>query len=102
MSEVSLTSLMQTSPLSLIKQDDNPMMAQLFAQMGQKMPESKPSVELNINHAIFQKLKNVKDDTKMAKVANLLFDSALIVEGQSLQSTKDFSTQLNDVLLEWL
>lgn len=101
-SEVSLTSLMQTSPLSLIKQDDNPMMAQLFAQMGQKMPESKPSVELNINHAIFQKLKNVKDATKMAKVANLLFDSALIVEGQSLQSTKDFSTQLNDVLLEWL
>ncbi|RDU56419.1 molecular chaperone HtpG [Helicobacter sp. MIT 00-7814] len=101
-SEVSLTSLMQTSPLSLIKQDDNPMMAQLFAQMGQKMPESKPSVELNINHAIFQKLKNVKDDAKMAKVANLLFDSALIVEGQSLQSAKDFSTQLNDVLLEWL
>lgn len=101
-SEVSLTSLMQTSPLSLIKQDDNPMMAQLFAQMGQKMPESKPSVELNINHAIFQKLKNIKDDAKIAKVANLLFDSALIVEGQSLQSTKDFSTQLNDVLLEWL
>lgn len=101
-SEVSLTSLMQTNPLSLIKQDDNPMMAQLFAQMGQKMPESKPSVELNINHAIFQKLKNVKDDTKIAKVANLLFDSVLIVEGQSLQSAKDFSTQLNDVLLEWL
>lgn len=100
--EVSLTSLMQQAPLSLIKQDDNPMLAQLFAQMGQQAPKTKPNLELNVNHEIFQKLKNTKDTDKIAKVAQLLFGSALIAEGENLEQGSEFSKQLNALMLEWL
>ena len=100
--EVSLTNLMQQAPISLIKQDDNPMLAQLFAQMGQQAPQNKPNVEINVNHEIFQKLKASNDESKIAKVANLLFGSALIAEGGSLDQGSEFSKQLNTLMLEWL
>ena len=100
--EVTLTNLMQQAPISLIKQDDNPMLAQLFAQMGQQAPQNKPNVEINVNHEIFQKLKASNDESKIAKVANLLFGSALIAEGGSLDQGSEFSKQLNTLMLEWL
>ena len=100
--EVSLTSLMQQAPLSLIKQDDNPMLAQLFAQMGQQAPKAKPNIEINVNHEIFQKLKNSQDKDKIAKVAQLLFGSALIAEGGSPEQGGEFSKQLNALMIEWL
>ena len=100
--EISLTGLMQTSAISLIKQNDNPMMAQLFTQMGQKMPTTKPDIELNVNHKIFQKLKNHKDKAKIAQVANLLFDSALIEQGENVVDSKEFTQNLSDVIIQWL
>ncbi|MCI6217779.1 MAG: molecular chaperone HtpG [Helicobacter sp.] len=100
--EISLTGLMQTSAISLIKQNDNPMMAQLFTQMGQKMPATKPDIELSVNHKIFQKLKNHKDKAKIAQVANLLFDSALIEQGENVVDSKEFTQNLSDVIIQWL
>ncbi|MGX2984347.1 molecular chaperone HtpG [Helicobacter sp. 23-1048] len=101
--EITLTSLMQQAPISIIRQNDNPMMAQLLAQMGQKAPQSKPDIELNIHHSIFAKLKNGKiKEQKIAQIAHLLFDSALVAEGQNLQDAKDFSERINTLIIESL
>ncbi|WP_300449012.1 molecular chaperone HtpG [uncultured Helicobacter sp.] len=98
--DVKLSSL-GDAPLTLIKEDSNPMMANLMAQMGQKMPESKPTLELNITHAIVKKLKSAKKD-KIAQSALLLFGATLVLEGGTLENAKAFNTQLNELILQSL
>ncbi|WP_301065150.1 molecular chaperone HtpG, partial [uncultured Helicobacter sp.] len=93
--DVKLSSL-GDAPLTLIKEDSNPMMANLMAQMGQKMPESKPTLELNITHPIVKKLKSAKKD-KIAQSALLLFGATLVLEGGTLENAKAFNTQLNEL-----
>ena len=70
--------------------------------MGQQAPKAKPNIEINVNHEIFQKLKNSQDKDKIAKVAQLLFGSALIAEGGSPEQGGEFSKQLNALMIEWL
>ncbi|WP_334086199.1 molecular chaperone HtpG [Helicobacter typhlonius] len=98
--EVKLSTLGE-APLTLIKEDSNPMMANLMAQMGQKMPESKPTIELNITHSIFEKLKNAQED-KIKQSALLLFGAAVVLEGGVLENAKTFNAQLNDLILRSL
>ena len=98
--DVKLSSL-GDAPLTLIKEDSNPMMANLMAQMGQSMPESKPTIELNINHPIFEKLKDAQSE-KIAQSALLLFGAALVLEGGTLADAKAFHTQLNNLILQSL
>ena len=98
--DVKLSSL-GDAPLTLIKEDSNPMMANLMAQMGQKMPESKPTLELNITHPIVKKLKSAKKD-KIAQSALLLFGATLVLEGGTLENAKAFNTQLNELILQSL
>lgn len=98
--DVKLSSL-GDAPLTLIKEDSNPMMANLMAQMGQKMPESKPTLELNITHPIFEKLKNAKKD-KITQSASLLFGAALVLDGDALKDAKAFNAHLNELILQTL
>ncbi|WP_334095375.1 molecular chaperone HtpG [Helicobacter typhlonius] len=98
--EVKLSTLGE-APLTLIKEDSNPMMANLMAQMGQKMPESKPTIELNITHSIFEKLKNAQED-KIKQSALLLFGATVVLEGGALENAKTFNAQLNDLILRSL
>lgn len=89
------------SPITLIKEDSNPMMANLMAQMGQKLPESKPILELNITHPLFEKLKNASAE-KIAQSATLLFGAAVVLEGNNLENAKAFNTELHSLLLQSL
>lgn len=98
--EVKLSQL-GDSPITLIKEDSNPMMANLMAQMGQKLPESKPILELNITHPLFEKLKNASAE-KITQTATLLFGAAVVLEGNNLENAKTFNTELNSLLLQSL
>lgn len=98
--DVKLSSL-GDAPITLIKEDSNPMMANLMAQMGQKIPDAKPTVQINIKHPIFEKLKNAKKE-KITQSALLLFGSVSVLDGGALHNAKDFSTQLNDLILQSL
>ena len=98
--EVKLSQL-GDSPITLIKEDSNPMMANLMAQMGQKLPESKPILELNITHPLFEKLKNASAE-KIAQSATLLFGAAVVLEGNNLENAKTFNTELHTLLLQSL
>lgn len=89
------------APIALIKEDANPMMANLMAQMGQQLPESKPTLELNINHEIFTKLKNASSE-KITQSALLLFGAAVVLEGDSLKNAKAFGAELNNLILQSL
>lgn len=98
--EVRLSNLGE-APLVLIKEDSNPMMANLMAQMGQKLPETKPALELNITHPLIKKLQSATKE-QIEQSATLLFGAAMVLEGESLHNAKDFSLKLQDILMQSL
>ena len=91
--EVSLSSAL-TSPVALIGEEENAMMANLMRQMGQEMPKLPKTLELNINHPIITKLKDISDEALLKDSVHLLFDSAKILESSNIQNTKAFTQRI--------
>ena len=91
--EVSLSSAL-TSPVALIGEEENAMMANLMRQMGQEMPKLPKTLELNINHPIIIKLKGISDEALLKDSVHLLFDSAKILESSNIQNTKAFTQRI--------
>jgi molecular chaperone HtpG len=74
-------------------------MAQMLKAMGQtSMPDIKPILEVNGDHPIVASLKDVDDEQRIADVAGVLLDQALLVEGIKLNDPADFVKRLNRLL----
>lgn len=99
--DISLSSSL-SSPVALVGEEQNAMMANLMRQMGQEMPPQKKTMELNIHHPILEKLKDQKDKDILADTAHLLFTSAKLLESGSIENAKDFATRLNNTILKTL
>lgn len=95
--EVSLSTAL-TSPVALIGEEENAMMANLMRQMGQEMPKLPKTLELNINHPIIIKLKDINDEALLKDSVHLLFDSAKILESSNIQNTKAFTQRIYALL----
>jgi len=74
-------------------------MQQLMKQAGQEMPNSKPTLEINIEHPIFKKLQAEKDKTKFSDWTSLVFDQALLAEGGQLEDPSGFVKRMNKLML---
>lgn len=90
-----------SSPIALLGEEHNAMMANLMRQMGQELPKGKKSVQINVNHSIFDKLAKV-DSTKAKDIALMLYDSARLLESGVLDNAKDFSHRLHALIDESL
>ncbi|GAA9537181.1 molecular chaperone HtpG [Helicobacter pylori] len=91
-----------TSAVALIGDEQNAMMANWMRQMGQSVPESKKTLELNPNHAILQKLLKCEDKEQLSTFIWLLYDGAKLLEKGALKDAKSFNERLNSVLLKAL
>ncbi len=91
-----------TSAVALIGDEPNAMMANWMRQMGQSVPESKKTLELNPNHAILQKLLKCEDKEQLSTFIWLLYDGAKLLEKGALKDAKSFNERLNSVLLKAL
>ncbi|MFP6131215.1 molecular chaperone HtpG [Helicobacter pylori] len=91
-----------TSAVALIGDEQNAMMANFMRQMGQSVPESKKTLELNPNHAILQKLLKCEDKEQLSVFIWLLYDGAKLLEKGALKDAKSFNERLNSVLLKAL
>lgn len=85
------------SPLCLLTQAQNPMMANLMAQMGQSLPQER-ILELNITHPIITKLKTLSDEEKLKSTITLLYGNAKLLESGSLGDAQDFCNHLNTLI----
>ncbi|MCE3036762.1 molecular chaperone HtpG [Helicobacter sp. faydin-H20] len=91
--DVKLSNTLQ-SPVALIGEEENAMMANLMRQMGQPVPPTQKILEININHPIIQKLKEVQDKATLEDYIVLLLDSAALLEKGSIQNAKNFTQKL--------
>jgi molecular chaperone HtpG len=74
-------------------------MAQMLKAMGQtSMPEVKPILEVNGEHPIVTRLKDIEDEQRISDTAGVLLDQALLVEGIKLKDPADFVKKLNRLL----
>ncbi|MDR1596600.1 MAG: molecular chaperone HtpG, partial [Treponema sp.] len=82
--DVKLSRRLHDSPSCIVTDENDPtmQMAQMLKAMGQtEIPDIKPILELNGDHPIVAGLRDVQDEERIADVAEVLLDQALLVEG---------------------
>lgn len=102
--EVRLSARLIDAPSVIVSDPDDPnsammkMMRQMGAMgMGAEIPEPKPILELNPNHAILIKLLDAESQ-RQEEVAHLLLEEAKLLEGGKLKDVKAFVKRLNTLL----
>ncbi len=97
--EVRVTLRLTSSPACLVSDqyDMGGNLARILKAAGQKVPESKPIMEINPGHPLVQRLKY--EETHFADWSQVLFDQALLAEGGQLEDPAGFVKRLNELML---
>jgi molecular chaperone HtpG len=98
--DVRVTFRLTESPACLVadEHDMSGNLERLLKSAGQKVPNSKPFLEINPHHPMVQRLKY--EESKFADWSRILFDQALLAEGGQLEDPAGFVKRLNDLLLQ--
>lgn len=98
--DVRTTSRLTTSPACLVVDEYgiDPSLKRLLEAAGQKLPNDKPILEINPQHPIIMKLKDVVDEKRFTDWAYILFDQSLLSIGEKLENPVEFVNRLNDLL----
>ncbi|PCK09671.1 MAG: molecular chaperone HtpG [Alteromonadaceae bacterium] len=100
--EVRITHRLTDSPACLViaADDMGAQMRRLMEQAGQAMPETMPTIEINPNHPLLQKMDQEQDEDRFSDLAKVVFDQASLAEGGSLKDPAAYVHRLNKLLLE--
>jgi molecular chaperone HtpG len=80
-------------------QDLNPQVRRMLEASGQELPESKPILEINVEHPLVTKLSDEADDARFGALSNIVLDHALLAEGSQLANPAEYVQRMNDFLL---
>jgi molecular chaperone HtpG len=75
-------------------------MRQMLAAAGHEAPAVIPSLELNPDHALVQRLDRESDPARFERLAVLLFEQAVLAEGRQLDDPAAFVARLNELLAD--
>ena len=99
--DVRVSARLTDSPscLALSDYEMAPHLARLLREAGHDMPESKPTLEINPQHALLKRVEVEADAGKAKDLANLLLEQAEISAGAQLPDPAAFVQRMNRVLL---
>jgi len=99
--EVRTSTRLKDSPSVLVLGEDElgSNMRRVLLAAGQKPPESKPALELNVSHPLVKYLDGISDKDQFAELAQLLYDQAALAEGGQLANPTAYLQRLNRVLI---
>jgi molecular chaperone HtpG len=99
--DVRVSARLTDSPscLALSDYEMAPHLARLLREAGHDMPESKPTLEINPQHALLKRVEAEADADKARDLANLLLEQAEISAGAQLPDPAAFVQRMNRVLL---
>ncbi len=99
--DVRATSRLVDSPACLVVQDGDmsTQLARMLKQAGQTVPETKPILEVNAQHALVKKLERTADANTFDDLANILFDQALLAEGGMPADPAAYVKRVNALLV---
>ena len=101
-SDVRITSRLVDSPACLVSDvgDVSGHLARLMKQAGQAMPDSKPVLEVNPEHALIKRLEQSdKQSDKFNELAHIVFDQALLAEGGTLDDPAAYVKRVTALLV---
>ncbi|MDN6318153.1 MAG: molecular chaperone HtpG [Marinobacter sp.] len=100
--EVRVTNRLTDSPACLVVGDFDmgAQMKKIMEAAGQKVPDSKPIFEINVDHPLVQRLESEKGDERFSELSAVLLDQATLASGEQLQDPGAYVTRLNRLLLE--
>jgi len=74
-------------------------MRRILAAAGQKVPESRPVLEVNAGHPLVKYLEGRADTGEFKELAQLLYDQAALAEGATLANAPEYVQRLNRLLV---
>ncbi|WP_256713807.1 molecular chaperone HtpG [Psychrobacter sp. Cmf 22.2] len=97
--DVKVSTRLVDSPACLVVGEGelSPQMIQMLQQMGQEVPESKPTLEVNPDHPLIQKLESSEQFDDLAQV---IFDQALLADGGQLEDPAAYLKRVNELLMK--
>jgi molecular chaperone HtpG len=99
---VNISQRLVDSPACVVagEQDLPPQLRRMLEASGQKLPESKPILEINIEHPLVVRLSAEADDKRFRELSNIVLDHALLAEGAQLANPAEYVRRINQLLLE--
>ena len=99
--DVRVSARLTDSPscLALADHDMAPHFARLLREAGQDLPDSRPTLEVNPDHALLKRLEGESDETRAGDLACLLLEQAEIAAGAPLDDPAAFVQRMNRVLM---
>lgn len=100
--KVRVTNRLTDSPACLVvgQYDMGAQMRRILEAAGQKVPDNKPTLELNPTHPLVVKLDHESDEDRFADLIEIIFDQAHLAEGGQLKDPAAYVRKLNKLLLE--
>ena len=100
-SDVRVTARLADSPACLVlgENDMGAQMRRILEAAGQKVPETKPSLEINPEHPLVKRVESTVDEAQFADLSMLLFEQAKLSDGGQLADPVAFVRRLNRLLV---
>jgi molecular chaperone HtpG len=98
--DVRATRRLTESPACLVLGDGDmgQQMRKIIEAAGQKVPESKPVLEINVSHKLVARLESEQDESKVEDLVGILFDQATLSAGEQLENPALFVQRINRLL----
>jgi molecular chaperone HtpG len=80
--------------------DLNPSLKRMLEASGQSLPESRPILEVNIDHPLLGRLSGETDEERFNALSHIVLDHALLAEGTQLDNPAAYVSRMNQLLLE--
>ena len=99
---VNISQRLVNSPACVVtgEQDLAPQLRRMLEASGQELPESKPILEINIQHPLVLRLSAEVDNERFSQLSHIILDHALLAEGAQLSNPAEYVRRINQLLLE--
>ena len=99
--DVRVSQRLTTSPSCLVADahDMGAHLERILRSSGQQAPSAKPVLEINVDHALIQKMRDESSAEHFGDWAHILFDQAVLSEGGQLADPAAFVRRMNALLL---
>ena len=86
--------------LTVAEHEMGAQMRRIMEAAGQEMPETKPTMEINVEHPLLKRLDEEADEDRFADLAQILLDQAVLAGGSTLEDPASYVARLNKLLVE--
>jgi molecular chaperone HtpG len=80
--------------------DLSPQIRRMLEASGQAIPESRPILEINVDHPLVSRLSAETDDKRFDELSHIVLDHALLAEGSQLDNPAAYVHRMNRLLLD--